>query len=54
MSGERTPISMLMDHISRCPFSHYVTWLHDRIVNVLELMAEVGAVKGRDFRLEAR
>jgi hypothetical protein len=54
MSGERTPISMLMDHISRCPFSHCVIWLHDRILNVLELTAEVGTVKGRDLRLEAR
>jgi hypothetical protein len=50
-----TPISMLMDHIPRCPCSHYVILLRDRIVHVWEeLMAEAGEIKGRDLRLEVR
>jgi hypothetical protein len=52
MFGERSPISILMDHIPRCPCSHYVIRLHDLIVLVLEkLMAEAGAIRRRDFRL---
>jgi hypothetical protein len=59
MSGERTPISMLMDRIPRnFPCSHYVVRLRDRIVHVLEeVMVEAGhagAIKGRDMRLEER
>jgi hypothetical protein len=55
MSGERSTIAMLMDHIPRCPCSWYIIQLHDRIVHVLEeLMLEVGATKGRDLRLEIR
>jgi hypothetical protein len=55
MSGEQMPISMLMDHIPRCPRSYYLIRLHDRIVNVLdEFMAEAGAIKRRDLRSEAR
>jgi hypothetical protein len=55
MSGERTTIAMLMDHIPWCPCSWYVIQLHDRIVHVLEeFMLEAGAIEGRDFRLEVR
>jgi hypothetical protein len=55
MSEEWTLISMLMDHIPRCPCSCYVIRLRDRIVRVLEeFMAEAGAVIGRDSRLEVR
>jgi hypothetical protein len=44
---------MLMDHIHRCPCSHPLIRLNDHIINVLEeLMVEVGAIKGRDMRLE--
>jgi hypothetical protein len=53
MSGERTPISMHMDHIPRSPCPHSAIQLHDRIVHVLEeYMAEAGAIKGRDLLLE--
>jgi hypothetical protein len=46
---------MLMDPIPRCPCSHYIIWLRDRVIHVLEeLMAEAGVIKGRDLRLEAR
>jgi hypothetical protein len=58
MSGERTLMSMLMDHIPRCPYcSYYVIRLHDRIVHVLEefmAKAGLGKIKGRDLRLEVR
>jgi hypothetical protein len=55
MSGERTPISMLIDHIPRCLCSYYVVRLNDSIVHVLEkFMAEAGTIKGKDLRLEAR
>jgi hypothetical protein len=48
MSGERTPIPMLMDNIPRCHCSQYVIRLHDRIANVLEdFMVEAGAIWGR-------
>jgi hypothetical protein len=53
LSGERSTYAMLMEHIPRCPFSWYVTQLHDRIVHVFEeFMLEAGATKGRDLRLE--
>jgi hypothetical protein len=46
---------MLMDHVPRCPCSHYATRHHDPLVLVLgELMAEMGTIKGRDLRLEIR
>jgi hypothetical protein len=46
MPWERTPISMLMNHIPCCPYSHYVMRLYYRIVHVVEeLMAEAGMVK---------
>jgi hypothetical protein len=55
MSGERSTIAMLMDHIPRCPCSWYIIQLHDRIVHVLEeLMLEARATKGRDLGLEVR
>jgi hypothetical protein len=55
ISGERTPISMLIDHTPHCPWSSCVFRLHDRIVHVLEeLMVRAGAIKGRDLILEAR
>jgi hypothetical protein len=55
LSGERSTIAMLMDHISRCPCSWYVIQLHDRIVHVLEdSMLEAGTTKGRNLRLEVR
>jgi hypothetical protein len=55
MSGERTPISMIMDHIPRCSCSHYVIRLHNLIVDVLEeFMAESRAIEGRDLGLEVR
>jgi hypothetical protein len=55
ISGERSKVAMLMDHIPRCPCSWYVIQLHDRIVHVLEeFMLEAGATKGRDLRLEVR
>jgi hypothetical protein len=41
---------MLSDRIPRCPFSHYVIRLRGRIVHVVEVMAEAGAVKGQDLR----
>jgi hypothetical protein len=54
MHGDRTPISMLMGHIPRCPCLYYVIRLHDYRVQVVEeLMAEAGVVKGRDLRFEA-
>jgi hypothetical protein len=38
--GIKGKISMLMDYVPRCPCSHFVIRLHDRLVNVLEeLMA---------------
>jgi hypothetical protein len=55
MSGERSTIAMLMDHIPQCPCSWYVVQLHDRIVHVLEdLMLEAGATKGRNLLLKVR
>jgi hypothetical protein len=55
MYEERTSISMLTDHILHCSCSHYVIRLHGRIVYVVEeFLAEAGAVKGRDLRLEVR
>jgi hypothetical protein len=46
---------MLMDHITRYLCSHYVIRLDGRLAHVVkELVAEVGDVKGRDLRLEAR
>jgi hypothetical protein len=55
MLGERSTFTMRMDRIPRCPCSWYVIHLHDRIVHVIEdFMLEVGATKGRDFRLEVR
>jgi hypothetical protein len=55
MSGERSTVAMLMDHIPRCPCSWYVIQVQDWIVHVLEeLMLEAGATMGRDLRLEAR
>jgi hypothetical protein len=54
MSGERTPISMLiMDHVPICPCPHYFIRLHDRIANIFkETTAEVGAIAWRNLRLE--
>jgi hypothetical protein len=53
MSGERSTVAMLMDHIPRYPCSWYVIQLHDRAVHVLEqFMPEAGATKGRNLRLE--
>jgi hypothetical protein len=55
MSGERSTIDVLMDHIPRCPCSWYVFQLRDRVVNMREeLMVEAGATKGRGMRLEVR
>jgi CheY-like chemotaxis protein len=55
MSGERSSVAMLMDHIPRYPCSWYIIQLHDRIVHVLEeFMLEAGATKGRNLRLEVR
>jgi hypothetical protein len=54
MSGERTPISMLiMDNIPISPCPHYCIRLHDRIANIFkEITAEVGAIEWRNLRLE--
>jgi hypothetical protein len=55
MSGERSTIVLLMDHIPRCSCSWCVIHLHDQIVHVLyELMLEAGATKGRNLLLEVR
>jgi hypothetical protein len=46
MPWQHTPISMLVDHIPRCPCSHYVIRLHDRNVRVFEeFMAETGQLE---------
>jgi hypothetical protein len=44
---------MLMDHsVPHCPCSHDAIRLHDRIVHVVEFIAEAGAVEKRYLRLE--
>jgi hypothetical protein len=48
MSGERSTVAMLIDHIPRYPCSWYVIQLNDRIVHVFEeFMLEAGATKLR-------
>jgi hypothetical protein len=55
MAGERTPISMLMDHTLRSPCYHYVIRVRDLIVYVVkEFVVEESAVKAWDLRLEIR
>jgi hypothetical protein len=51
VSGERSTLAMLMDHIPQCPCS----WHGIRTLHVLaEFMLDAGAIEGRDLRLEVR
>jgi hypothetical protein len=55
MSGERSTIAVLMNHIPMWMCSWYVIQLRDPAVHVQEeFMLEAGGTKARDFRLEVR
>jgi hypothetical protein len=56
ITGERATASMLIDHVPLCPWSWYVIWLHNCLVDVLKkCVSEIGAeMKGRDLQLEMR